>query len=238
MKTVLITGGTGGIGKALVEAFASEGYSVAFTFNSSFDKAMELQQQTGALAVKMDLSNESEINSAALLIKEKLGEISVLINNAGVSSFSLFGDLTYEVWRKTFSVNVDGAFLLTKAVLPDMISRKWGRIINISSIWGQVGASCEVHYSSSKAALIGLTKALAKELGPSGITVNAIAPGLIDTEMNSSLSKEDVNAFVEETPLMRMGKPEEVAKAALFLASDDAAFITGDVMKLSGGYVV
>ena len=237
MKNVLITGGSRGIGRALVEAFSKSGYKVAFTYNNSEAEALKLQEEFSPLAFKADSRKEAEVLAAVKAAREALGSIDILINNAGISSFSLFTDLTLEEWNDTFAVNVGGAFLYTRAVLPDMISKKWGRIINLSSIWGLVGSSCEVHYSASKAALIGMTRALARELGPSNITVNAIAPGLIDTDMNKSLSDEDKALFAEDTPLGRAGRPEEIAKAALFLASDAADFITGDVLNVSGGYV-
>lgn len=238
MKNVLITGGSRGIGKALVKAFSEAGYKVAFTYNNSEREAKRASADFSALAIRADSRKADEVLLAVNRVREELGSVDVLINNAGISSFSLFSDITLEEWNDTFAVNVGGAFLYSKAVLPDMISKKWGRIINISSIWGLVGSSCEVHYSASKAALIGMTRALAKELGPSGITVNAIAPGYIDTDMNNSVSACDRDAFVEDTPLCRTGKPEEIAEAALFLASDKAAFITGDVLNVSGGYVI
>ena len=238
VKNVLITGGSRGIGKALVEAFSASGYKVAFTYAKSENEAQLLAEKTSAVALKADSRCEEEILSAVSEARSLLGSIDVLINNAGVSSFSLFTDITLDEWNETFAVNVGAAFLYSKAVLPDMISKKWGRIINISSIWGLVGSSCEVHYSASKAALIGLTRALAKELGPSNITVNAIAPGFIDTDMNKSLSDSDREAFFEDTPLGRPGNPREIADAAVFLASDKAAYITGDVLNVSGGYVM
>lgn len=238
MKTVLITGGSRGIGRAMVEAFSKEGYSVAFTYKNSESDAIKLAEATGAFAIRADSAVECEVLSAVRKTEEKLGKIDCLINNAGVSSFSLFTDITLEEWNSHLAVNLTGAFLYSKAVIPGMISKKCGRIINISSMWGLTGSSCEVHYSTAKAGLIGMTKALAKELGPSGITVNAIAPGLIDTEMNKSLSEEDIKAISNETPLMRIGTPDEVAKVALFLASEGAAFITGEVLNVSGGYVI
>ena len=238
MKTVLITGGSRGIGKALVKAFSDKGYNVAFTYNKSYDEAVKLSEEFSALAIKADSRIESDVFRAVAEVVEKFGGIDVLINNAGISTFSLFSDISLEEWNDTFAVNVGGAFLFSKAALTDMISKKSGRIINISSIWGLVGSSCEVHYSASKAAVIGLTRALAKELGPSGITVNAIAPGYIDTDMNKDVSDEDREEFCENTPLGRIGKPSEVAAAALFLASDDAAFITGEILNVSGGYVI
>ena len=238
MKTVLITGGSRGIGADMVRLFSENGYNVAFTYKSSADAARSLAKECSALAIMADSESEADILSAVDLTRAEYGGINVLINNAAISSFSLFTDLSADEWRRTFRVNVDGAFLYTKAVLPSMISRKCGRIINISSVWGIEGSSCEVHYSASKAALIGLTKALAKELGPSGITVNAIAPGVIDTEMNSHLSAQDMAALAEQTPLMRIGRVRDVAEAALFLASDGAGFITGAVLNVSGGFTV
>ncbi|MBO7196297.1 MAG: 3-oxoacyl-ACP reductase FabG [Clostridia bacterium] len=238
MKTVLITGGSRGIGRAMVELFSANGYKVAFTYKNSESKAKSVAEATGALAICADSALESDILSAVKLAEEHLGHIDCLINNAGVASFSLFTDITLEQWNEHLAVNLTGAFLYSKAVIPSMVSRKSGRIINITSMWGITGSSCEVHYSTAKAGLIGMTKALAKELGPSGITVNAIAPGLIATDMNGTLDEETVNGIAEETPLMRIGSADEVAGAALFLASEAASFITGDVMNLSGGYIM
>ncbi len=238
MKTVLITGGSRGIGRAMVELFATNGYSVAFTYKNSEIQAKSLAESTGALAIRADSALEADVNRAVKTAVEAYGKIDCLINNAGISSFSLFTDLSLDQWNEMLSVNLTGAFLYSREVIPGMVSRKQGRIINISSMWGIVGSSCEVHYSTVKAGLIGMTKALAKELGPSGITVNAIAPGMIDTEMNSLLSAEDVEAIKEETPLMKIGQPLDVANAALFLASDAASFITGEVMNLSGGFIM
>ena len=238
MKTVFITGGSRGIGRAMVKLFSERGYSVAFTYNSSESQANELSLLTGALAIKADSSSEKEVKNAVKIAKEKLGNIEILINNAAVSSFSLFTDITLEEWNKIFSVNVNGAFLYSRELLGDMINNKCGRIINVSSMWGITGSSCEVHYSATKAALIGMTKALAKEVGPSGITVNCIAPGVIDTDMNKSISPEDIDTLKNETPLMRIGSPEEIAEAAFFLAGDGAAFITGAVLNVNGGYLI
>lgn len=238
MKTVLITGGSRGIGRAMVELFSSNGYKVAFTYKNSESQAKSLAERTGALAIYADSASESDVISAVKLAERQLGGIGCLINNAGVSSFSLFTDLTLEDWNNHLAVNLTGAFLYSKAVIPAMVARKSGRIINITSMWGITGSSCEVHYSTAKAGLIGMTKALAKELGPSGITVNAIAPGLIETDMNACLSDEDIQAIENDTPLMRIGSPSEVAKVALFLASEDASFITGEVMNVSGGYLI
>lgn len=238
MKTVLITGGSRGIGRAMVELFCENGYKVAFTYKNSESQAKNLAETMGAVAIKADNASEAEVVEAVKAAENALGKIDCLINNAGISSFSLFTDLTLEEWNRHMAINLTGAFLYSRAVIPGMVSRKRGRIINITSMWGIVGSSCEVHYSTAKAGLIGMTKALAKELGPSGITVNAIAPGLIATDMNACLSEEDINEVAEETPLMRVGLPSEVARAALFLASEGASFITGEVMNLSGGYIM
>lgn len=238
MKNVLITGGSRGIGRAMVELFASNGYSVAFTYKISENEAKSLAEATGAIAIKADSASESDVLYAVNTAISEFGSIDCLINNAGVSSFSLFTDITLDMWNEHLAVNLTGAFLYSKAVIPGMVARKEGRIINITSMWGITGSSCEVHYSTAKAGLIGMTKALAKELGPSGITVNAIAPGLIDTDMNRCLSDDDIRAIEDETPLMRIGTPSEVAKAALFLAGEGAAFITGEVMNVSGGYLI
>lgn len=238
MKAVLITGGSRGIGRAMVELFARNGYSVAFTYKNSEIHAKSLAETTGALAIRADSAVEADVKRAVKTATEAYGKIDCLINNAGISSFSLFTDLSLEQWNEMLSVNLTGAFLYSKEVVPEMVSRKQGRIINISSMWGIVGSSCEVHYSTVKAGLIGMTKALAKELGPSGITVNAIAPGMIETEMNAILSEEDKAAIKDETPLMIIGQPVDVANAALFLASDAASFITGEVMNLSGGFIM
>ena len=238
MQTVLITGGSRGIGKAMVELFSKEGYRVAFTYKSSENEAKILAEKTGALAIRADSANESEVIDAVRSATDALGCIDCLINNAGISSFSLFTDLTLEEWERCLRVNLTGAFIYSKAVIPGMVSRKNGSIINISSMWGLVGSSCEVHYSTAKAALIGMTKALAKELGPSGIRVNAIAPGVISTDMNRSLDDQSMKALLEETPLMKIGLPNDVARAALFLAGENASFITGEIMNVSGGFVI
>jgi len=238
MRSVLITGGSRGIGRAIVKLFSERGFLVAFTYKDSDYDANKLSDETGAVAIKADSACEEDVIRAVKTAEKKIGNIEILINNAAVSSFSLFTDITLEEWNKIFSVNVNGPFMYTKQVLPSMINKKYGRIINISSMWGITGASCEVHYSASKAALVGMTKALAKELGPSNITVNCIAPGVIDTDMNKHLSDCDMLSLKEETPLMRIGTPEEVAEAAFFLAGDGASFITGDVLNVSGGYLI
>ena len=238
MKTVLITGGSRGIGRELVRAFSKNGYNVAFTYRSSRDEAESIAKETGALAIMADSRSEADVIFAVDKVISEYGQVDCLINNAAISSFSLFTDITLEDWNDMISVNLTGAFLYSRNVIADMLKRKNGRIINITSMWGLVGASCEVHYSAAKAGLIGMTKALAKELGPSGITVNAIAPGVINTEMNAKLTDEDKAALVNDTPVMRIGEPSDIAEAALFLAGDGASFITGEVLNVSGGYVI
>jgi len=238
MKTVLITGGSRGIGRAMVELFSEKGYLVAFTYKKSESEAKTLAEFTGALPIKADSAVEAEVVSAVKLVESRFGHIDCLINNAGVSSFSLLTDLTLDDWNECLAVNLTGAFLYSKAVIPGMVSRKRGRIINITSMWGIVGSSCEVHYSTAKSGLIGMTKAMAKELGPSGITVNAIAPGVIETDMNKGLSDDDKAALSNETPLMRVGKAREIAEAAYFLAGEGASFVTGDIMNISGGFIM
>ena len=238
MKTVLITGGSRGIGREIVRAFSKNGYNVAFTYRTSRDEAELLSRETGALAIAADSRLESEVISAVDKTVAAFGGIDCLVNNAAISSFSLFTDITLDEWNDMIAVNLTGAFLYSKYVIPDMLKRKKGRIINITSMWGVVGASCEVHYSAAKSGLIGMTKALAKELGPSGITVNAVAPGVINTEMNSKLTEADKEVLVNDTPLMRIGDTRDVADAVLFLAGDGASFITGEVLNVSGGYVI
>ena len=238
MKTVLITGGSRGIGREMVMAFCEKGYRVAFTYKVSHTEAKKLSEECGAIAICADSEKESEILKAVEITEEKLGSVEILINNAAVSSFSMVSDITLEEWRRMFSVNVDAPFLYIKAVLRGMVRNKYGRIINISSMWGEVGSSCEVHYSATKAALIGMSKALAKELGPSGITVNCIAPGIINTDMNSTVDDAVMAELVENTPLVRMGTARDVANAALFLAGEGGNFITGTVLDVNGGFVI
>ncbi len=237
MKNVLVNGGSRGIGREIVRQFSLLGYSVAFTYKSSEAEADALAKECAAFAIKADSASPVDIERAVAIAREHLGGIDILINNAAISSFSMLTDLSLEQWNNTLMVNLTAPFLYSQAVIPDMVHKKWGRIINISSMWGVVGSSCEVHYSASKAGLIGFTKALAKELGPSGITVNAVAPGLIRTDMNASLDVMTLSEIAEETPLMRIGEAREVASAVVYLASDGASFVTGEVMNVSGGYI-
>ncbi len=235
MKNVLITGGSRGIGRACVIAFSNAGYRVFFTYNKSEALANELAKTYGAIAIKADVAKE---NSIVFDTINKYGKLYALINNAGISEQKMFQDISIDDWDKMFNTNIRGMFLTTKSVISDMISEKSGRIINISSIWGIRGASCEVHYSASKSAVIGFTKALAKEVGPSNITVNCIAPGVIDTEMNSILDKDTLISLKDETPMQRLGTPEDIASLALYLCSDEASFITGQVITSDGGFCV
>lgn len=242
-KTVLITGASGGIGRATALAFAKSGYNVAVHYNKSHDAAEELCREiktlgVKAIAVQAEISDRTAVEKMFSETKAALGAVGVLVNNAGIAEQALFSDITEEMWDRMFNVNVKGAYLCTKAALTDMIHEKWGRIINISSMWGISGASCEVHYSASKAALIGFTKALAKEVGLSGITVNCIAPGVIDTRMNGHLSPDIMEELKNETPLNRIGTPEDVAEAILFLAGHKASFITGQVISVDGGFIL
>lgn len=242
MRTAVITGGTRGIGQAAVRLFAANGYRVAFLYRSAQDKAQELVNElkgvTDIIAVKCDVASSDDVNSAFEKIRKELGSIDVLVNNAGIAQQKLFTDITDDDWAKMMSTNAGGVFNCCRAVLPDMIRNKSGRIINISSMWGQVGASCEVHYSASKAAVIGLTKALAKEVGPSGITVNCIAPGVVETDMMSGFSDEVKSELADETPLCRLGTPQDIANAIAFLAGENAGFITGQVIGVNGGFII
>ncbi len=231
---ILISGGSRGIGRACVEYFTKNGDNVAFIYKSNHEAARSVSKDFGATAICADISYSCEANRAVNEAVASLSGIDVLINNAGISQIKLFTDITDEDWSTMLNTNLSSAFYLTRAALPFMISQKSGKIINIGSMWGKVGASCEVHYSASKAALRGMTLALAKEVGPSGITVNAIEPGVIATDMNSALSDDIISELKDETPLGRIGKPEDIAKAALFFAEAD--FITAETLSVGGGF--
>lgn len=242
-KIALITGGSRGIGAACVRAFAEDGYSVVFLYNRSADKADALVQSLcsegrDAAAYQCDVSDPVQVASTIADILRTYRHIDALVNCAGVAHIGLFTDMTEDEWDHLFAVNVRSAFSVTKAVLPGMISKQKGAVVNVSSMWGEIGASCEVAYSATKAALIGMTKALAKEVGPSGIRVNAVTPGVIDTDMNAQLTEEDRAALANETPLCRIGQAEEVAKTILYLCGEGASFITGQVLGVSGGLVI
>lgn len=238
METVLVTGASRGIGREIVRLFANNGYNVAFTYLNSTDMANELAEITGAFPIRADSTNACECISAVKATVERFGRIDVLVNNAAISDFSLFTDISLERWNEIIGINLTSAFVYSRECVKDMLKRKRGSIINITSIWGIVGASCEVAYSTAKAGIIGMTKALAKELGPSGIRVNAVAPGVINTDMNKRIPSEDMDALREDTPLMRIGEPSEIARCVEFLASDASSFITGDVLNASGGFIV
>lgn len=242
-KTVLITGSSKGIGAATAILFAQKGYNVVINYNNSFEAATLLcrslvENGYSVITHKANVANRLEVE---LMIKETLyrfGSLDILVNNAGIAYQGLITETDEIDYDKIIDVNLKGVFNCCKAVTPSMVSRQSGKIINISSMWGQVGASCEVAYSAAKAGVIGLTKALAKELAPSGITVNCIAPGLIETGMNSNLTVEELNDFVETIPLGRMGSADEIAAAIEFLASDSGDYITGQVLGVNGGAVI
>lgn len=238
-RTVLITGGSRGIGAAAARIFAENGCSVAICCRKDRENARALAAELpDAAAFFADVADEAEVTRMVSEVYARFGRIDVLVNNAGIAMQKLFTDTTAEDWARIFGVNVTGMFYTCRAVLPEMIHRKSGRIVNVSSMWGETGASCEVAYSASKAAVIGLTKALAKEVGPSGITVNCVSPGVIDTQMNGSLTEDDRRALCEETPLDRIGTDREAAEAIRFLASERASFITGQVLGVNGGMVI
>ena len=242
-KTVLITGSSKGIGAATAIRFAQKGYNVVINYNDSFQAASLLCQSLAShgYSVMLQKANVANRLEVELMVKEtlyKFGSLDILVNNAGVAYQGLTTDTDEIEFDRIIDINLKGVFNCCKSVIPSMVSRQAGKIINISSMWGQVGASCEVAYSASKAGVIGLTKALAKELAPSGITVNAIAPGLIETSMNSNISVEDLASFVEDIPLGRMGNADEIAATIEFLASDSADYITGQVLGVNGGFVI
>lgn len=234
----LITGGSRGIGAACVEKFVAEGYSVAFIYKSNKENAEQIAKKCGAVAICADVSDPDDARRAVKEAAEALGGIDVLVNNAGISQIKMFCDITDGDLRKMLDTNLSSAFYVTRAALPYMVAQKWGRIVNIGSMWGKVGASCEVHYSASKAGLRGMTMALAKELGPSNITVNAIEPGVIATDMNAELDGATMKELCDETPMCRIGKPSDVSALAAFLASDGASFITGQIIGVDGGFAV
>lgn len=242
MKTVFITGGTRGVGKSLVEEFCKNGYNVLFCYEKSEDLARKLEQDMASqgykcTGFKLDVSNEKEV-AAFFENLLKTQKIDCLVNNAGIGlNQKMLVDVTQSEWQKIFDVNVNGVFYVTKAVVKSMMYTG-GRIINIGSMWGEKGASCEVCYSASKGAIISFTKALAKELASSGVTVNCLSLGVIDTDMNSHLTKEDMLELANETPLSRLGTPSDVSPMAVFLCSDKASFITGQIITIDGGFTL
>lgn len=243
MKYALITGASGGIGAATARAFAQAGYGVAIHAHRSVDKLHALSQELSALSVPVlevcaDLSDPVQAKTMVDNVLEKFCQLDILICCSGLSHVGLVTDIDPQQWKTLFGVNVDGMHYCCQAVLPHMVHRKEGCILTVSSMWGQIGASCEVAYSATKGAVIAYTKALAQEVGPSNIRVNCIAPGIIATEMNAHLSPEDLAALADETPLGRIGTPEECAACALFLASEGASFVTGQVLAPNGGLVI
>lgn len=236
MKNILVTGSSKGIGESIARAFLETGQNVIINYNSSEQKALELAKELNVTAIKADVSDTSQVDEMFSFIEKKFGAIDVLVNNAGIApGQSVLQDVTEDVFDRTVAVNLKGVFNCTKRAIPLMVEQKYGNIINISSVWGQIGGSCEAVYSMTKAGIIGFTRAMAKELAPSGICVNAVAPGFIDTDMNAHLSLEDVMSFKNEIPLGRIGTPEDVADVVVFLASSKACYITGQVIGINGG---
>ena len=242
-KIALVTGSSRGIGRAAVRKLAAAGYAVCINYRERQDCADALVEELAAagqraMAVQADVSVRQQVNDMVRRVEDAFGPVSLLVNNAGVAGQALFQDISDELWHRYFSVNVDGAFHTIQAVLPRMLHEHEGCIVNISSIWGLRGASCEVTYAATKAALIGLTRSLAAELAPSGIRVNCVAPGVIETDMVKVLGEETLKDLAEQTPLGRLGKPEDIAAAVAYLASDKASFVTGQVLAVDGAFVL
>ena len=229
---VVITGGSRGIGAAAVRLFTGRGDRVWFLYEKNDAAAQAVAAETGAGAIRCDVADEAQVNAAFA----PLPPLDVLVNNAGIAHYGLINQITPEEWRQMFAVHVDGAFHCIRAALPGMLQKQRGCIVNVSSMWGQVGASCEAAYSAAKGALLALSKALAQELGPSGIRVNAIAPGVIQTDMCAPVAPEVLEALRQQTPIERLGTPEDVARAMVYLA--DAEFVTGQVLPVNGGFVI
>lgn len=239
VPVVLITGGSRGIGAAAVRAFHARGCRVAFCYEKNAQAAAALENELpGVRGFAANVADPDAVRALFAAVERELGAPDVLVCNAGVAWQGLLTDMSDEDWRRVLDVDLSGAFYCCRAALPAMIRRKWGRILLVSSMWGQVGASCEAAYSAAKAGLIGLTRALAKEEGPSGITVNCVAPGVIDTDMMAGFSAEDKAALAEEIPLGALGTPQQVAQALVFLAGEQAAYINGQVLGVNGGLVV
>lgn len=241
-RVALVTGGAKGIGNAVCRALAKDGYLLAINYNSSKKEAESLKRELSAVTdveiFKADVSDSKEVDAMFSHIENRLGNVSVLVNNAGISEQALFTDITDDMWSKMINTNLSGAFYCSRRALKSMINEKSGVIINIASMWGEVGGSLEVHYSASKAGLIGLTKALAKEVGLSGVRVNAVSPGVIETDMMAHFTEADKNTLKDETPLNKLGTPKDVANAVSFLASEKAEFITGQIISVNGGIVI
>ena len=236
MKKVIVTGGSRGIGAECVRMFAKNGYAVSFIYNNSDVRAREIEEETGAKAYKCDVKNSDMLENIIEKAIAEMGGVDVLVNNAGIAFVRLFGETSNEDVERVLSTNLVSSIVAARTVSRHMVRAHFGRIINIGSVWGKVGASMEVVYSVSKAGIEGLTKALAKELGPSGITVNCIEPGVIDTEMNGCIEGEALAALEDETPLCRMGTTKDIAEAVLWLASDKASFVTAQMLGVDGGF--
>lgn len=242
-KVAVVTGASRGIGRAVAVRLARMGYAVAVCYHTAADAALALVEQlqyegAEAAAFACDVADSASVTATSDAVREQLGKVSVLINNAGIAQQKLFTDITDEEWNRMLGVHLTGAFYTSRVFLPSMLREHNGVIINISSMWGQVGGSCEVHYSAAKAGLIGLTKALAKEVGPAGVRVNCVAPGAILTDMMKGFDEETLQTLTGETPLMKLGTPDDVANAVAFLVSDEASFITGQVIAPNGGLVI
>ncbi len=242
-KIALVTGSSRGIGRAIAIRLAKEGYAVCINYIEREDKALETKalieaEGCRAMIYRADVSKRDEVEAMVAAVKAELGSVSLLVSNAGVAGQSLFQDVSDEMWDRYFGVNVRGAFNCAQAVLPDMLHEKSGCIVTISSMWGLRGASCEVVYSATKAALIGLSKSLAMELAPSGIRVNCVAPGVVDTDMLSALPDDVMGSLADMTPMGRIGRPEDIAGAVAFFASEEASFITGQVLTADGGFIL
>ena len=244
MKTAVVTGASRGIGAACAVAMAKSGYNVILGYKEQKQKAENLAKVLiegygiAALAVQADVSDSKQAQELVDVAYRNFGRVDVLVNNAGIAGYKLFTDITDEEWNEMIGTNLTGVFNCSRAAVKYMVSAHSGSIVNISSMWGQVGASCEVHYSASKAGVIGMTQALAKELAPSGVRVNCLCPGVIKTDMLSEIDDETVSSLIEETPLGRLGSPKDIADAVAFLCSDGASFITGQVLGVNGGFVI
>lgn len=239
MKTVIVTGGSRGIGASIVKELAKCGYNVVLNYKKSEEAAMNIQkelcnQNINIEIFKADVSKRAEVKELVKFTLDKFKNVDILINNAGIDQIKLFTDITDDDWNTMMQVNVNSVFYCTQEVLENMIHNKKGCIINISSIWGSIGASCEVHYSASKAAIEGMTKALAKELGPSNIRVNSIAPGIVNTDMNKQLAKEELEELKKEIPLGRIAEPDEIVKSVKWLIEDE--YISGQIIGVNGGW--
>lgn len=241
-KVALITGSSRGIGRAVAAKLASDGYAVCINYIERQDKAKELVKALttagcDAMCFQADVADADAVDAMVKAVRERFGHISLLVNNAGIARQCLFQDISREYWKRIFDVNLNGAFNTIQAVLPNMLHEHSGCIINTSSIWGLHGASCEVAYSATKHAIVGLTRSLAQELAPSGIRVNCVAPGVIDTDMVQVLGSDTLSELADDTPVGRLGTPEDIAALVSFLASDAASFITGQVITSDGGFI-